>query len=135
MTIPSNQPQIDQSTATFQDIDQLIWQHLVDREWTNNTARCLATSIVLEASELLEHYQWSDKPVGDKAALGEELADILIYCFQFAQKTDIDMAAAIKDKLAKAAIKYPAKSFAGKTAEEKRQAWLDAKLQHKKKGL
>lgn len=124
-----------QSNATFDEINQLIWQHLAEREWTNNAPRGLATSIVLEATELLEHYQWSDEPVGNKQALGEELADILIYCFEFAQKLDIDMAEAIKDKLIKAALKYPAVAFAGKSATEKHQAWLDAKVHHQKEGL
>lgn len=124
-----------QSTTSFRDIDELIWKHLAERGWTDNPSRGLAVSIALEASELLEHYQWSDKSVGDKTALGEELADILIYCFQFAQKNDIDMAAAIRAKLKKASKKYPAKDFAGKTEAEQHQAWIDAKLKHKKTGL
>lgn len=124
-----------QSDATFEEICQLIWKHLEERDWLNNPPRGLAISIALEAGELLEHYQWKDTPVGDKQALGEELADILIYVFQFALVEGIDMPAAIKDKLAKAAKKYPASSFKGKSDEERREAWIDAKLHHKKEGL
>lgn len=124
-----------QSDATFEEISQLIWRHLEERDWLNNPSRGLAISIALEAGELLEHYQWNDKPVGDKHALGEELADILIYVFQFAQKEGIDMPAAIKAKLAKAAQKYPATAFKGKSDDERREAWIDAKLHHKKEGL
>ncbi|HEX4662397.1 MAG TPA: MazG-like family protein [Candidatus Saccharimonadales bacterium] len=124
-----------QSDITFEDISQLIWKHLEERDWLDNPSRGLAISIALEANELLEHYQWQDKPVGDKHALGEELADILIYAFQFAQKEGIDMPAAIKAKLAKAAKKYPAATFKGKNNTERREAWIDAKLHHKKEGL
>jgi dCTP diphosphatase len=124
-----------QSTATFDEIAQLIWQHLVERDWQDNPSRGLATSIALEAGELLEHYQWHNEPVGSKEDLAGELADIFIYSFQFAVNNDIDIAEAIKIKLDKAAKKYPAKNFKGKTGEERSAAWIDAKLRYKKEGL
>ena len=124
-----------QSSITFEEINQLIWQHLEERDWHHNPPRGLAASIVLEASELLEHYQWQDEPVGSKEELGEELADILIYAFEFAQVNQIDMASAIQDKLVKAAQKYPAGKFKNKSNQERKDAWLDAKLHHHKKGL
>lgn len=124
-----------QSDATFDQIHQLIYKHLAERDWLDNPARSVAISIALEANELLEHYQWQDKPVGDKQALAEELADIFIYGFQFAHQNGIDIPTAIRQKLEKAAKKYPAKDFKGKSAEERNVAWLDAKLHHKKEGL
>ena len=123
------------STTTLENIDQRIWQHLEERDWTDNTPRSLAISISLEANELLEHYQWGEKPVGDRQALAEELADILIYAFEFAQKTNIDIAAAIEDKLQKTAKKYPAGDFKNKTREERKANWRQAKLNHHKEGL
>lgn len=126
---------IQQSDASFDEINQLIYRHLVDRDWHNNPARGLAISIALEASELVEHYQWSDKPVGTKDELAEELADIFIYAFQFAQVNDIDIPEAIAKKLEKAALKYPAEKFKGKKDDEREKAWLDSKLNHRKSGL
>jgi NTP pyrophosphatase (non-canonical NTP hydrolase) len=123
------------SSATFDDIAQLIQKHLEERGWENNPPRGLATSIALEASELLEHYQWSDDPVGSREDLASELADIFIYAFQFAQVNQIDIPTAISKKLAEAAKKYPAESFKGKDEAEQRDAWIQAKLNHKKKGL
>src|SRR5690606_37362334 len=104
-------------------------------DWTDNQARDLAISISLEANELLEHYQWSGKPVGDKTALAEELADIFIYGFEFAQNNGIDIAAAIDDKLQKAAIKYPAEKFKNKSKADREQSRMDAKINHRKTGL
>lgn len=123
------------SDATFNEIAQLIQKHLEERGWENNPPRGLATSIALEASELLEHYQWSDEPVGNKDELASELADIFIYAFQFAQVNNIDIPEAITKKLAEAAKKYPANSFKGKNQDEQREAWIQAKLNHQKKGL
>lgn len=124
-----------QQDVTLNAISQLIWDHLEARDWLNAKPRNLATSIVLEASELLEHYQWSDEPVGNKQAVADELADIFIYAFQFAQENEIDIAAAIKQKLEKAAKKYPVEAFKGKDAQDRRKAWLNAKLKHQKDGL
>jgi NTP pyrophosphatase (non-canonical NTP hydrolase) len=124
-----------QSHMTFAEIEAAITTYLAARDWLDGQPRNLATSIVLEAAELLEHYQWSDKPVGSQQELGEELADILIYAFQFAYINKIDMAQAILDKLEKAKQKYPAENFKNKDDAERREAWMDAKLKHKKAGL
>lgn len=124
-----------QSDMTIQAINERIWQHLEERDWQNNPPRGLAASIVLEAAELLEHYQWSDKPVGNNSELAGELADIFIYAFQFAQVNNIDIAQAIELKLQKAAKKYPAEAFKNKSQAERTKNWIDSKLKHQKEGL
>ncbi len=126
---------VKQSDIGFNELSKLIFEHLKERDWLDNSSRSLAISIVLEAAELLEHYQWSEKSVGNKAELGEELADIFIYAFEFAQNEGIDIPAAISKKLKTVAKKYPPKDFKGKSPKQKNDAWLDAKLKHKKKGL
>lgn len=126
---------VKQSDISFDELSQMIYQHLKERDWLTNTSRSLATSIVLESSELLEHYQWQEKAVGDKDALGEELADIFIYAIEFAQNEGIDIPAVITKKLQTVAKKYPAKNFKDKNLKDKNDAWFDAKLKHKKKGL
>ncbi len=123
------------SDTTFNEIQAAITKHLQERDWLDNDSRSLAISLSLEASELLEHYQWHDKPVGSTHDLGEELADIIIYAFEFAHKNGIDIPAAVRDKLAKAAVKYPAENFKGKSTAEKEAQWLESKLNHKKEGL
>jgi dCTP diphosphatase len=120
-----------QQDDTFAEISHIVWQHLVDRDWDDPSPRSLAISLSLEANELLEHYQWSDKPVGDKEAVAEELADVLIYALQYAQVMGIDPASAIRDKLEKSAQKYPAEKFKGKHGEDRSKAWLEAKLKHR----
>lgn len=62
------------------------------------TPKNLAISLVLEASEVLEHYQWDENSV-DKEELAGELADVLLYLMQIASISDIDLGQAVLDKL------------------------------------
>jgi 8-oxo-dGTP diphosphatase len=63
------------------------------------TPRNLAISLNLEASEVLELFQWSDDPP-DKTALSGELADVLLYLMQLASLSEIDLGEAVLNKLA-----------------------------------
>ncbi len=60
--------------------------------------RNLAISLSLEASEVLEHFQWSDYQ-GDAGELGDELADVALYLLQIASVAGIDLEEAILLKL------------------------------------
>lgn len=62
------------------------------------TPRNLAISLVLEASEVLEHFQWQESGY-DRQALASELADVMLYLMQIASLADIDLAEAVLDKL------------------------------------
>lgn len=81
-----------------------------ERNWKQfHTPKDLAISITLEASELLECFQWSaeDLEVEKKrAAMEEELADILIYAVSFADAIGADIPSIIRDKLKKNGKKY-----------------------------
>ena len=62
------------------------------------TLRNLAISLNLEASEVLEHFQWRDEPA-DPQELAGELADVALYLLQIASIAGIDLEQAILDKL------------------------------------
>ncbi|MEM9954395.1 MAG: nucleotide pyrophosphohydrolase [Chloroflexota bacterium] len=62
------------------------------------TPKNLAISLVLEASEVVEHFQWGED-VKDKDALAEELADVMLYLMQLASITDVDLGEAVMKKL------------------------------------
>lgn len=127
MSNPSKNTQV-----TFEEATEAIMKYMTDRHWENNPPRSLAISIALEANELLEHYQWQEKPVGNTAEIAEELADILIYSVQFADRYNIDIPQAMMQKLAKTSKKYPLEIF-GTTDPAKREgAWLKAKKNYKK---
>lgn len=63
------------------------------------TPRNIATSICIEAAEILEHFQWNGE-LRDRDALAGELADVALYLLQLASVTGIDLERAILDKLA-----------------------------------
>ena len=62
------------------------------------TLKNLAISLVLEASEVLEHFQWSDQLESDQD-LASELADVALYLLQIASIAEINLEAAILSKL------------------------------------
>jgi NTP pyrophosphatase (non-canonical NTP hydrolase) len=62
------------------------------------TPKNLAISLVLEASEVLEHFQWGENSA-DKAELASELADVMLYLLQLSSISEIDLGQAVLDKL------------------------------------
>jgi NTP pyrophosphatase (non-canonical NTP hydrolase) len=68
-----------------------------DSPWPQ-TPRNIAISLTLEASEVLEHFQWGEE--ADLEPLAGELADVALYLLQLAYLTDIDLEQAILDKIA-----------------------------------
>jgi NTP pyrophosphatase (non-canonical NTP hydrolase) len=62
------------------------------------TLRNLAISLNLEASEVLEYFQWNED-LTDSPALAQELADVALYLLQIASIAGIDLEKAILDKL------------------------------------
>ena len=91
------------------------------RDWKQfHTPKDLAISISLEASELLEVFQWSgtDMRAQDKQdRIEEELADVLIYCFLMADAAGIEIDDIITRKLQKNNEKYPAEKAFGRKAK------------------
>ena len=97
-----------------QEIIDLVNQFRDERNWRPfHNAKDFALSISLEASELLENYQWLSSEEANerhRENIEDEVADILIYLTMFCDDLDIDMEEVIKKKLKKNAIKYPISS-------------------------
>ena len=79
-------------------------------------------AIAAEAAELMEPLLWvtpeesravMDRP-DKRAALQDELADIVVYCLEFANQTGIDLTTAITAKMARNAEKYPVEKARGR---------------------
>lgn len=90
------------------------------RDWLQfHNPKNLAISISLEASELLEHFQWRDFSESlehgraAREAIADEMADIAIYLAEMADLLEIDLFAAMESKLAKNAAKYPVEKARG----------------------
>ncbi len=88
-----------------------------ERDWQPfHTPKNLSTALMVEAAELAEIFQWmtpeqsqlAHQDAGTKQCVGEEVADVLLYLLQLADHSQIDIAQAVQDKLARNALKYPA---------------------------
>ena len=118
---------------TFEEAYALVMKHIKARKWDKtNSSRGLAVSLSLEANELLEYFQWHDESFGSKEDMASELADILIYAIQFADRYKIDIPSAIQKKIEKQDKKYPVEIFTIEDEKERNKAWLDAKKNYKK---
>ena len=84
-----------------------------DRNWDQfHSPANLAKSISIEASELLECFQWDEENF-DLQHVKEELADVINYCIQMASKLDLDIHEIVLEKLEKTKKKYPVSKAKG----------------------
>lgn len=87
-----------------------------DRDWDQfHTPANLAKSIVIEAAELLECFQWSDEY--DLQHVKEELADVLVYCQDLLDKLGLDADEIINMKMDQNEAKYPVEKARGSAAK------------------
>lgn len=105
-----------QGMNELQKLMNQIAEFSKEREWDQfHSPENLAKSIVIEASELLECYQWSDD--ADLAAVEEELADVLNYCLLLASKLQLDPVEIVRKKLSINAQKYPIEKSKGRSTK------------------
>ena len=91
-----------------------------ERDWDQfHSPKNLAMALAVEASELLEHFQWLTEaqshnlPVEKREAVAQEIADVLLYLVRIADKLDINLLEAANKKLVLNAEKYPAEKARG----------------------
>lgn len=90
-----------------------IRQFTKERDWNQfHSPANLAKSIMIEAGELLECFQWSEKDY-DIEHVEEELADVLIYCYDMLDNLGLDINEIVNDKMDKNEVKYPVEKARG----------------------
>ena len=88
-----------------------------DRDWDQfHGPANLAKSIVIEAAELLECFQWSDTDF-DLQHVKEELADVMVYSQNLLDKLDLDADEIVNMKMAQNEAKYPVEKAKGSAAK------------------
>ena len=86
-----------------------------DRDWDQfHSPANLAKSIVIEAAELLECFQWADEEY-DLQHVKEELADVMVYCQNLLDKLGLDADEIINMKMTQNEVKYPVDKAKGKS--------------------
>lgn len=98
----------------------LVRQFVDERDWDKfHTPKNLATALSVEASELLEPFQWLESGIGaelnekKRAAIRHEIADVLMYLIRLADKMDVDLFDAVVEKMALNRAKYPVNKVKG----------------------
>jgi NTP pyrophosphatase (non-canonical NTP hydrolase) len=101
--------------SDFSNLRDLLRQFADERDWDKfHTPKNLATALSVEASELLEPFQWltsgdkSELDESKQAAVRHEMADVLLYLVRLADKLDVDLYQACLEKMAINRVKYPA---------------------------
>ena len=99
----------------LQDIRDTIRTFVAERDWDQfHTPKNLACALSVEVAELLEHFQWLQ--TGQRDELGDakleqvrhEMADVMVYLVRLADKLDVDLGAAVTEKMMLNRAKYPA---------------------------
>ena len=116
--------------TTVEQLRELVRAFVLARDWRQfHSPKNLSMSLAIEAAELMEHFQWltadesraiAGEP-GKLAEVGEELADVLCYALALANEMGLDVSQAIRDKMVKNAVKYPADEYRGRYGPEDRR--------------
>lgn len=113
--------------SDIKELTEKIKKFRDERDWMQfHNHKDMALSLMLEAAEVLEHFQW--KSMGEiesyaksnKDEIAEELADVAMYLFELADNLGIDLSEAVKIKLDKNAKKYPVEKAKGRHAKYNR---------------
>ena len=100
----------------MRELTEKVVEFTRERDWDQfHSPENLAKSISIEAGELLECFQWDDNY--DIEEVKEELADVLNYCIQMANKLGVNPKEIVLDKLKKSAKKYPVEKAKGKSTK------------------
>ncbi len=91
-----------------------------DRDWDQfHSPKNLASALSVEAAELLEPFQWLTEEQSryltaeQSAAVREEMADVLLYLIRLADKLQVDLAEAAREKIVRNSAKYPVEKARG----------------------
>jgi NTP pyrophosphatase (non-canonical NTP hydrolase) len=105
----------------IKDLTKRIMAFRNARDWKQfHNPKDVALSLVLEAAEVIEHFQWKNKEEVEKYVetnkdgIGEELADVLYWVLLMSHDLKIDVLEALEKKISKNEEKYPVEKAKGK---------------------
>ena len=110
-------------TTSLADLRREVGAFVAARDWQPfHNAKNLSMSIAIEAAELMERFQWLTPEealaamgkAADRAAVADELADIVIYCLSLSNALEMDISPAVLGKLQANEHRYPAGEFRGR---------------------
>lgn len=107
--------------SDLQKLQDLVVKFRDDRDWKQfHNPKDIALSLVLESTELMEHFQWKNEEEIQKHLkehpddISDELADVLYWVLLIANDFDVDLSKALQTKMKKNDAKYPVSKAKGK---------------------
>lgn len=104
----------EKNNQSLSDLQAIIRKFCDDRDWDQfHNLKDLSISLVLEASEVMEHFQWKNQDemtkhsTDNKDAIAEEIADVFYWVLLLSNKLNIDLVGAFREKMKKNEQKYP----------------------------
>ena len=108
------------SDALFEEINRELRQFAIDRDWEQfQSPKNVATALIVEAAELVEHFQWLTEDQSYQLseeklkAVSHEMADVMIYLMRLSDRLNVDLLQAVQEKMKLNAEKYPADRVKG----------------------
>jgi len=105
---------------TLDSIKFRLREFAAERDWEQfHSPKNLAMALIVEAAELVEHFQWltgeqSMTLAPDRLAeVAQEIADIQIYLVRLADRLGVEIGPAVAAKIELNARKYPAQRVRG----------------------
>ena len=108
------------ASGDLADLQSRVMAFRDARDWRQfHTSKDVAISLVLEASELLEIFQWKqgEATAEQRARIGEELADVLYWVLLLSHDLGIDLAQVFEAKMKANESKYPVSKAKGKSTK------------------
>ena len=109
---------------SLDDLSARINAFVQERDWQQfHSPKNLAMAMIVEAAELVEHFQWSTIEESyqlspeKREQVSHELADTFVYLLRIAEVTGVDLIAAANAKIDINAKKYPAEKVRGSNAK------------------
>lgn len=98
----------------LRELRDALREFAAERDWDQfHSPKNLSIALSIEAAELMEHFQWVKEEDSRQLApqvlkkVSEEMADVLLYLLRLADKLDVDIVKAAKDKMQVNREKYP----------------------------
>ena len=120
MCPPATDTTADISRDTLEGLRRRLAEFADARDWDQfHSPKNLAMALIAEAAELVEHFQWMTQAQSQalepdrRARVRLELADILIYLVRIADRLDMDLVQAARDKIAINESRFPVERVRG----------------------
>ena len=112
----------DDST-TVSALKEAVARFVAERDWEQfHSPKNLSMALAVEAAELMEHFLWvegdasravAQGPAG-RAQVADEVADVTILVLALCNALGLDLSDAVRDKMARNALKYPVEKVRGR---------------------